>query len=548
MTAHGDGTDSADVTDVVDVVVVGYGPVGAMTANLLGRAGIRTVVLERDTAPHTLPRAGATDDEVLRVFQAAGLIDQLLPVLDLGQSTQFRSARGEPLMTMRPAEVRNGHPQLAFFYQPDLERVLHDGVARYPHVTVRTGVRVEAVQQQDDHVTVWARAGDRGRQTAVRARWVVACDGGRSTVRALCAIPFTGSTYAQPWLVIDAALEEPLAEVPSFQFLGSPDRPGVTLPLPGAHHRWEFMVLPGEDHAEIASPESARRLVSPWVDPDRITLLRHLVYTFHARTAARWRAGRVLLAGDAAHLMPPFAGQGLSSGLRDAHNLAWKLAAVLTDGADPTLLDSYERERRPHVARMTRLTRVSGALVQTRRRRVAAVRDTLLRQTAHLNFFTEGRFKPGLRYSRGAFDRSGRPTGAGHAFPQPTVRTPEGRLRPLDDLIGGGWAILGRDLDPQTHLGADSRALWTSLGAAFLCLSRPGRRGTRCETGTLAVEDLDGHALDFFARHGGETAVIRPDRVVFAMPDLRGLDGTADLYRSLVRGTVRPGTREVSGA
>lgn len=258
----------------------------------------------------------------------------------------------------------------------------------------------------------------------------MACDGGRSTVRGLRSIAFTGSTYAQPWLVVDAKLEAPLTDVTSFQFIGNPDRPGVTLPLPGTHHRWEFMVLPGEDHAELATLENARRLVSPWVDPDRITILRHIVYTFHARAADQWRSGRVLLAGDAAHLMPPFAGQGLSSGLRDAHNLAWKLAAVVADGADPSLLDSYENERRPHVTRMTRLTRFSGAMVQTRRRRVATVRDAILKRAAHLPYFTEGRFKPDLRYSSGAFDGSGRRAGAGHAFPQPTVRTSEGRLRP----------------------------------------------------------------------------------------------------------------------
>ncbi|MFE0712099.1 bifunctional 3-(3-hydroxy-phenyl)propionate/3-hydroxycinnamic acid hydroxylase [Streptomyces sp. NPDC058865] len=523
-----------------DVVIVGYGPVGAMLANLLGRAGIRTTVLERDLRPHTVPRAGSTDDEVLRVFQAAGLADALLPHLDLGQSAQFRSVRGAPLATVRFAGGRNGFERLAFFYQPDLERVLHEGVARYPHVTVVRGARVEGVHEEGDRVTVWAREGDHGRQTSVRARWLVACDGGRSTVRGLCSIAFTGSTYDQPWLVVDAALETPLKEIPSFQFLGDPDRPGVTLPLPGAHHRWEFMVLPGEDHAELATAESARRLISPWVDPDRVTLLRHVVYTFHARAAERWRSGRVLLAGDAAHLMPPFAGQGLSSGLRDAHNLAWKLAAVITDRADPSLLDTYERERRPHVARMTRLTRLSGALVQTRHRRLAAVRDTALSRAAHLPYFTEGRFKPELRYSRGAFDTSRRRSGTGHAFPQPTVRTPEGRLRPLDDVIGGGWALIGNGVDPQVHLSRADRELWASLGAGFVSVVRPGHRWSACEPGTAAVEDLDGHAVAFFARHGGDVAVVRPDRVVFALPDLRGLDSATELYRSLVHGPSGP--------
>ncbi|NMN99420.1 bifunctional 3-(3-hydroxy-phenyl)propionate/3-hydroxycinnamic acid hydroxylase [Antrihabitans stalactiti] len=521
-------------SELTDVVVVGYGPVGAMVANLLGQAGVATIVLERDVKPHTMPRAGATDDEVIRIFQAAGLDDQLLPLLDLGQSTQFVAANGDQLVTMRPSGGRNGFPQLAFFYQPDLERVLHDGVARYPQVSVRMGVRVEAVHDDGDGVTVWTRTGDRGRQTAIRARYVVACDGGRSTVRNLCSIAFTGSTYAQPWLVVDAKLEAPLDDVTCFQFVGNPDRPAVTLPLPGTHHRWEFMVLPGEDQAALATLENARRLISPWVDPDRVTILRHIVYTFHARAADRWRSGRVLLAGDAAHLMPPFAGQGLSAGMRDAHNLAWKLAAVIAGTADSSLLDSYESERRPHVTRMTRLTRFSGALVQTRRRRVAKIRDIALAKAARVSYFTEGRFKPHLRYSSGAFDSSRRRSGAGHAFPQPTVRTSAGRLRPLDDLIGSGWAVVGRDLDPQANMPSESRELWASLGAAYLSVSRPGHRRTRCAAGTVVVEDLDGYVLDFFDRHGGDFAIVRPDRIVFAMPDAGDLDNAADLYTSLV--------------
>ena len=523
-----------DIGFDTDVVIVGFGPVGAMVANLLGQSGVNAVVIERDDEPHTMPRAGSTDDEVMRIFQAAGLADQLLPDLDLGQSTRFISRHGETLMTMRPSGGHNGFPQLAFFYQPDMERVLHEGLARYPHITVRRGTRVEALHDDGDGVTVWTRAADCGPQTAIRARYVVGCDGGRSTIRGLCAIEFGGATYAQPWLVVDAKLDQPLTDVTTFQFIGNPDRPAVTLPLPGAHHRWEFMVLPGENHAEVATLDNARRLISPWVDPDRITILRHIVYTFHARSAGRWRSGRVLLAGDAAHLMPPFAGQGLSSGLRDAQNLAWKLASVLAGTADAALLDSYEQERRPHVERMTLLTRVSGALVQTRSHRIAMVRDTLLTRIARLRYFTAGRFKPHLRYPAGAFDESRDRHKAGHTFPQPTVRTSEGRLRPLDDFLGSGWAIIGREIDPQAHLRVADQQLWASLGARFITICAPGHRPGSVTPGTTVVEDLDGHALEFF-NGPGEFAVVRPDRIVFA----QRLDRASALYRSIIERTPR---------
>ncbi len=519
-----------------DVVIVGYGPVGAMVGNLLGQVGVRTIILERDLAFHTMPRAGATDDEVIRVFQAAGLVDELLPILDLGQSTRFLSSNGEPLVTMRPSGGRNGFPQLAFFYQPELEWVLHQGLARFPHVTVQRGVVVEGVHDSADGVTVWTRPVEGGRQAPVRARYVVACDGGRSTVRGLCSIGFKGATYAQPWLVVDAELEEPLENVTSFQFIGDPDRPAVTLPLPGSHHRWEFMVLPGEDHAEFASLENAERLISPWIEDNDAEILRHVVYTFHARTADRWRSGRILLAGDAAHLMPPFAGQGLASGLRDAHNLAWKLAAVLAGTAGPEVLDSYEEERRPHVVRMTTLTRISGALVQTRSRRVAACRDVLLRWASRSRYLTEGRFKPELHYRAGAFDLTRDRRGAGHAFPQPTVRTSDGQLLLLDDVIGPGWTVVGHEVDPQVHLSPEDCALWSSLGASYVAVRRPDGDSVRRKSGTAVVEDLDGFALDFFSRHGGDIAVIRPDRVVFAMTTLAELDRAGALYRSIVGG------------
>lgn len=518
-----------------DVVIAGFGPVGAMVANLLGQAGVRTIVLERDVKPHTMPRAGATDDEVIRIFQAAGLADELLPHLDLGQSTLFISRHGDPLVTMRPAGGRNGFPQLAFFYQPELERVLHDGLARYPHVTVNMGVRVEALHDDGDGVTVWTRSADRGRQTPVRARYVVGCDGGRSSVRGFCSIEFGGATYAQPWLVVDARLDEPLRDVTCFQFVGNPDRPAVTLPLPGNHHRWEFMVLPGEDHAALATLENARRLISPWVDPDRVQILRHIVYTFHARAAERWRSGRILLAGDAAHLMPPFAGQGLSSGLRDAHNLSWKLAAVLAGTGDASLLDSYESERRPHVARMTRFTRFSGALVQTRSRPLAQVRDVLLSRAARVRCFAEGRLKPHLKYSSGAFDTSATKHAAGRVFPQPTVRTSDGLIRPLDEFMGSGWAIVGRELDPQAHLGDADQKLWKSLGAKFIAVCPPGHRLTTAKAGTAVLEDVDGYALEFF-NTWSDVAFVRPDRIVFAMPKAHGLERASALYRSTIQG------------
>lgn len=509
-----------------------------MLANLLGQAGISVIVCERDVKPHTLPRAGATDDEVMRIFQAAGLVDELLPKLDLAQSTQFVSARGEALATMRPSGRTNGYPQLAFFYQPDMEHVLHQGLNRYPHVEVRMGQTVDAIDDAGDSVIVWTRSGDEPKRP-LRARYVIGCDGGRSSVRNISSIPFGGATFDQPWLVVDARLETPLTEVDCFQFIGNPARPSVTVPLPGTHHRWEFMVLPGEDHEAFASLDNAKRLIAPWVDPEQVEILRHVVYTFHARTAERWRKGRVLLAGDAAHLMPPFAGQGLASGVRDAHNLAWKLAAVVTGQAHESLLDTYETERRPHVLRMTNLTRFSGALVQTRNKHVAVIRDALLSRISRLRYFSQGKFRPHLHYPAGAFDESKERRGAGRIFPQPLAQATDGTRALLDQWLGAGWAIVGRGIDPQHGLHESDRKLWESVGASYVTARRPGQLPMTTELGTQVVEDLDGYVDEFFDHYGGDIAVIRPDRIVFAMVSADALDDAATLFRAVVEDGAR---------
>jgi 3-(3-hydroxy-phenyl)propionate hydroxylase len=518
----------------VDVVIVGAGPVGAMLANLLGQAGLSVAALEREIEPYPLPRAGATDDEVVRIFQAAGLADDLLPLMDMGQQTTFLSARGEPVATMRPEGTRNGHAPLGLFYQPDMERILDDGLHRFPQVAVHRGMSVEALHDDGDGVTVWARRGGRGHQVSFRSRYVVGCDGAHSTVRRLCAIPFGGVTYAQPWLVVDAKLDRPLETVPDFRFVGDPRRPAVTLPLPGTHHRWEFMVLPGDDPEDMTTLASAYRLISPWIDPERAQIQRHVIYTFHARTAERWRSGRTLLAGDAAHLMPPFAGQGLASGLRDAHNLAWKLATVLSGTAQPALLDSYERERRQHVLQMTRLTRVSGALVQTRSRRIARVRDVVLKKLARLPYFARGSFKPSLRYGVGAFARPGRGAASGRAFPQPMIMR-AGRPALLDDIIGPGWALIGRAVDPGARMRESDAEHWRSLGANLIALCPPGQ-AIAAHTDTLVLEDLGGYGLAFLDTYDAEVVALRPDRIVFASSTARSIHHLTDLYRRLVGG------------
>ena len=469
----------------VDVAVVGFGPVGQLAANRLGQLGVRTVCLERSPEAHGTPRAAVIDDGCQRILQRAGLLGRLQGVLLVSGPVATVGADGRERQILDPAVRRDGHPQLVSFDQREVEDVLAAGVRRFPHVDVRLGCVVEALEQDARGVTVRAR--DAGGTLEVRASYVLACDGGRSTVRGLCGIDFGGSTFAQPWLVVDAEVDRPIPGVPGVRFVTDPRRPAVTLPLTPVLHRWEFML------ADAGQPDW-RSLVARWCDPDALRLRRLAVYTYHARMASRWRHGRVLLAGDAAHVMPPFAGQGLSAGLRDADNAAWKLAAVVRGGADAALLDTVEGERRPDVARYTRLARLMGAVVQTRRARGARLRDgvqSAVRAVPAADaFFARGGGRPASRLGPGARLRT---PGAGRLVPQAVVRGTDGVERLLDDALGDGWAVVATD----AGTGAER------LGLPHVVLGRD-------------LVDLDGTLEAWLRRRRARFVVLRPDRYVFA--------------------------------
>ncbi len=498
-----------------DVLVLGLGPVGQLTALLLARAGVRVTAVDRAAGPHALPRAAATDDEAQRILQGAGV---RVPGLVADPDVELLSARGRALPVIAPRARPYGHPPLAFLHQADLEDALCDALAGQGQADLRWATAVERLERDADGVTLRTSAGP------VRGRWLVACDGARSLARRACGIPFPGSTAAQPWVVIDAEVAAPVGDRPRAQFVGDVRRPAVNLPLGRRHHRWEFLVLPGEDPEALLAPAAVAALIAPWADAAGVAVRRAVVYTYEARMAERWRDGRVLLAGDAAHLMPPFAGQGMSSGLRDAGNLAWKLEAVLGGRAGPALLDSYQAERAPHVAALTRLALLWGGVVQTRRPRLAALRDAVVAGGARvpgLGAAVEGyRLKPAPAFRAGAFSRArhgplGRRAG-GRLFPQPEVGVDGARVA-LDDALGPGWAVLGFGSDPLAGAGAEARRTWEGLGAATAVVV--ARRGDAhaAPPGGRVLEDLDGALGAWARRHRAASVVLRPDRVVFGV-------------------------------
>ena len=459
-----------DVPVVYDVLIAGLGPVGQLLANLLGARGMRVLAVDPASGPSGQPRAATTDDRALRVIQGVGLVEALTAHLVVQPRVSFVSADGRRLTLLETGPGPNGHPTLVGWHQPGAEKELLAGLGRFPSVRASWDVSVGRLQPTADTVRVGLSDG-----TTVEAAWVVACDGAGSTVRRLSGIGFAGSTFAQRWLVIDTQVASTPDGLDHVHFIGDPRRPAVTLPTAAGRHRWEFQ---GDGGVPSASVEG--------------TLERQAVYEFHARTADRWRAGRVLLAGDAAHVMPPFGGQGLAEGMRDAANLAWKLDAVVR-GAPARLLDTYEAERRPEVRSATRVARSWGAVLQTRRPRLAHMRDTLMFtiDPTPVGSWLRGRARPQPKLRRGALLQPRR-AGVGELFPQPMVQV-TGRRAPLDDVLGPGWAVLGA-------LEESEAAAWSALGARV----------------AGALDDRDGVIAEWLERHRATWVALRPDRFAFA--------------------------------
>ncbi|MGM1065437.1 bifunctional 3-(3-hydroxy-phenyl)propionate/3-hydroxycinnamic acid hydroxylase [Saccharothrix sp. Mg75] len=486
-----------------DVVVVGCGPVGALTANLLGARGVRTLVVERGTEPHGQPRAFSCDDEALRVYQQAGLRDEVAEHMHRPRRAEYVNARGRAFAEIALDEVDFGlgAAPLHFFDQPTLEAVLRRGLDRFPHVALRTGTELVALRQHEDRVTLTLRHD--GRDSEVEARYVLGADGARSTTRAAAGIALTGSSSAEPWLAVSGDVEPGATRVGTTRFACDWRRPAFVSPGAGGTYRLEFMLRDGEDLGAMTDPATIRELVAPYVDPDRFAVTRAVVYAFHDLVAERWRDGRVFLLGDAAHQMPPFLGQGLCSGLRDAANLTWRVAQVLRGEADDALLDGYEAERRPHTEAMARTSVRLGRVFLVRSRFAAAVRDAVLLAVQVV---------PRVRRAVRHFEFKPRPVLPGHRapvgtmFPQPDVAVGGTRV-PLDDVLGAEFAVVGPGVDVATAVG------WRGPAARFVRVVPPGAP----DGGDITtVEDVDGVLAAWFAEHGTDVVVLRPDRFVHA--------------------------------
>jgi 3-(3-hydroxy-phenyl)propionate hydroxylase len=476
-----------------DVAVIGAGPVGAYLASLLGTAGLRVLLIDRERDIYQLPRAVHFDGETMRAFQAAGLADAVAGIARASsKGMHFVSASGQTLMVRRGYEGvgRHGWASNYYAHQPHLEAVLREGLRRFAAVTTRFGHEAVDLAQDAAGVTVRTVDAETGARSEARAGYVVGCDGARSFVRRAIGSRSEDLGLHQPWLVVDAILDPSSARVRALRDhtvqLCDPARPMTIVCVAGNRRRWEIMLMPGDDATAIAEPDSVWPLLAPWIKPEDGTLERAAVYTFHSVIAHGWREGRLMLAGDSCHQTPPFLGQGMCAGIRDGRNLAWKLAAVVEGRADDRLLDTYETERRPHVRAFIELAVERGAVIQTTDPAVARERDASFAAGAPKMFdFPQPQLGPGVRLDAAP--------PIGQVFPQATLA--DGRR--ADDAIGRRFAVIAE----AGFIGGMPSALRAKLATADIV--------------AMAAPPV---AAAWLAEHKIRSALLRPDAYVFATP------------------------------
>ncbi|MDV8065316.1 bifunctional 3-(3-hydroxy-phenyl)propionate/3-hydroxycinnamic acid hydroxylase [Rhodococcus sp. IEGM 1366] len=533
-------------TQDTEVLIVGAGPAGLMLANILGMYGKQVTVLEAMDTLIDYPRGVGLDDESFRTIQTVGLVDAIRPHTNPQHIMRLVNGAGKVMLVNNPQTVEFGWERKHGFIQPEADKALYEGLSRFGNVQVLFGHRVENVEEDGQSVTAIAlvsRPDGTIEERRFSAQYLVGCEGGKSPTRKRLGVGFEGESPSTRWLVVDVN-NDPLG-TPNV-FLGAdPKRPYVSIGLPHAVRRWEFMLHDDETEEQVTDPDYVNALLADHVpNPAELDFIRRRVFTHHGRVASDFRKGRQLIAGDAAHLMPVWMGQGWNSGMRDATNLGWKLAAVLSGQADDALLDTYTSERKDHAQAMVDLSLTFGRLIKITNPVGAVLRDAA---SSVLNlfpqvksYFADMRFKPMPRYTRGVLaDPNTRESGSAAAkltsklipvltanvknspvgvqFPQPRVNSRDASDQLLDDAIGNWWSVIVWGNSPKDVLPQSSLDKLSLLGARLVAVVPETQREwaqKHMDPDVMVLGDHTGRLKKWFDDRPTPLVFLRPDRFV----------------------------------
>jgi 3-(3-hydroxy-phenyl)propionate hydroxylase len=497
--------------ETTEVLIVGCGPVGAVLAIMLGERGVKAVVIDRATDIFPQPRAIAFDSDAIRILQSIGMDEkqfrwEIIPYVLMNSPIFGTFGR------INTSRVEDTHPIQITFYQPEFEEALRRRIANMSDVVTMTlGVEFSTFVETGDGIEAEIKVD--GVPRKISARYIVGADGANSTVRNLIGKDFKGRSYSEDWLIVDALPHSP--GIRHIEFTCDPARPSPHMPAPGGRERWEFMLAKGETRQEMETDASIDRLLKPWGGLAAVKVERRAVYRFHARLADSFQKGRAFLAGDAAHITPPFVGQGLVSGLRDAFNLSWKLEMAIRGTANLRILDSYTVERRPHAQAMINMAKKMGGMIMPRNYLTAFFIHGLMRIFRMIpglrSYLEDLGIKPANRFSRGLFSKpvfGGRPR-SGAIFPQVWLRDFQGNDRRSDEVFGNGFAVLGFGVDPLERLGANAREALNRIGAQCWRITGPGDKPL---ADARQLEDSERLLVKLAPQ--GTVVILRPDKTV----------------------------------
>jgi len=496
-------------------------------------AGIKTLLIDKSGSTSQLPKAILIDDKGLRSVQAVGLFEELRKGLIMGYGAKYHLPDGECFATISPDEQNYGYPKRNSFLQPDLERILLRGLARFPCVEVCFNTELTDLvnSEHEASVSLMTRSGE---QRGVSTLCVLACDGAKSKVRSLLGIVLEGRTYAQDWIVIDTT-NDPDKDKFS-KFYCDPARPGVSIPAPHGGRRYEFRMMDGESAEDVTQQSYVKLLLKPFRNIEDHDITRATVYTFHAKIADTLCSNRVVLMGDAAHLTPPFAGQGMNAGLRDSHNVAWKAILLAQGLADVTILKSYEEERREPIAEMIDYAVALGDIVmptnQLQAETVRTLNDTLSLLPDSKDYVLNMKFKPNPKYKTGLFisDLEIDSPIAGTLLPQPLVKSCNNdEIKLLDNYLGIGFSLLALGFSALKTLEEKDPANFSKLAPRVVCLLTdkneiPEAYGNDC----VVLRCDDKSFMDYIKEYRSQVLLIRPDRYVAGVFQASDFDDFSD--------------------